>query len=303
MARRNVDSAVSDESRRTHPLARSALGPRRFARLPGDARAVLDRHLPAGLHRHRRSDRRHAGRDATNALGLLVRVRRHEPVSRRAIRQLRAAPGRALGPGGVHACVGGLRDVAKHRATRVLSRRAGHVGRRGHRDLARSDSRYVPACRCAARDVASHDLLRRSACDRADGRRVSVRACRLAFDLLVSDRHRRDPVDCELQAAARNAAPEPAPAIQREEPDARLPRNGRQRALHDAGAGERHPVQRYVLVCALGAGFSRRSPAPSAGAVLLVVPDHDRRDHGRRVLLGAAGRAHQAAPPDSPRFF
>jgi DHA1 family bicyclomycin/chloramphenicol resistance-like MFS transporter len=38
-----------------------------------------------------------------------------------------------------------------------------------------------------------------------------------------------------------------------------------QPALPDAGAGERHPVQRHVPLRALGAGVPRRAPAPRAG--------------------------------------
>ena len=37
-------------------------------------------------------------------------------------------------------------------------------------------------------------------------------------------------------------------------------------------------------------------------AVLLVLHAHHRRHHGRRLGVGAAGRAHQAAAPDPPRL-
>ena len=91
----------------------------------------------------------------------------------------------------------------------LLPRAAGHVGRRRHRGLARGHPRHVPAGRRAARDVAGDDLLRRRAGGRADGRRLPVRARRLACDLLVPDRGRRRAVDRQLQAAAGDAAPQP----------------------------------------------------------------------------------------------
>jgi DHA1 family bicyclomycin/chloramphenicol resistance-like MFS transporter len=76
---------------------------------------------------------------------------------------------------GVHAGLGRLRAVAPHRHAGVLARGAGHVGRRGHRGVARGDPRHVPARRRAARDVAGDDLLRHRAGGRADGRRLPVR--------------------------------------------------------------------------------------------------------------------------------
>ena len=50
------------------------------------------------------------------------------------------------------------------------------------------------------------------------------------------------------------------------QPAARLLGAGQQPALHDAGAGERHPVQRHVPLRALGAGLPRRAPATSSRA-------------------------------------
>src|SRR6218665_2180498 len=61
------------ESRRPYPLARPPLGAGRAAGMPEHARTVLDRHLPARLHRHRAVDRRHAGADEADPVGLPVR--------------------------------------------------------------------------------------------------------------------------------------------------------------------------------------------------------------------------------------
>ena len=93
----------ADESRRKLPLARTALGPGRPAGLPGHARPVLDRHLPAGLLGHCGVDRRDTGADAADAVGLPVRLRGDEPVPWRAVRQLRPPAGRAVGHRAVHA--------------------------------------------------------------------------------------------------------------------------------------------------------------------------------------------------------
>src|SRR5690349_19006348 len=76
-------TADRDESRRTNDLAGAELGARGPPRLPGHARAVLDRHLPARVHRHRAGDRRVAGRDAADAVGVPVRLRGDEPLPRR----------------------------------------------------------------------------------------------------------------------------------------------------------------------------------------------------------------------------
>src|SRR5262245_9473433 len=51
-------------------LARPALGARSAARRPRHDRAVRDRHLPAGLRRHREVARRDAAAAAADAVGL-----------------------------------------------------------------------------------------------------------------------------------------------------------------------------------------------------------------------------------------
>ncbi len=61
------------------------------------------------------------------------------------------------------------------------------------------------------------------------------------------------------------------PAVQRAQPAARLLAAGLEPAFLDAGAGQRHPVQRHVPLRAVGAGVPGRTPAPRAGAVLLVL--------------------------------
>ena len=95
------------------------------------------------------------------------------------------------------------------------------AGRR-HRGVARDDPRHVPAGRRAAGDVAGDDLLRRRAGGRADGRRLPVRARRLARDLLVPRRRSACCCGRQLAAAARDAARGAAAAVQRAQPDARL---------------------------------------------------------------------------------
>ncbi len=291
-----------DESRRQDDLAGAQLGPRRAARLPRHAGAVLDRHLPAGLHRHRPGDRRVAGRDAADALGLPVRLRRDEPVPRRALRQHRPAPGGARRAGGVHPRLGRLRPVAEHRRAGLLPGAAGHVGRRRHRRLPRRHPRHVPAGRRAAGDVAGDDLFRRRAGGGADGRRLPPGARRLALDLLVPHRRRRRPLRRHLAAAAGDAARHPSPAVQRPQPAARLLGAGQQPALPHAGAGQRHPVQRHVPLRPLGAGVPRRAPASRAGRVLLVLRPVDRRDHERRLPLRADGGQGQDLAPDPLRL-
>src|SRR5574343_2027826 len=47
---------------------------------PGHAGSVLDRHLPAGLHRHRAKPGGPPGRDAADAVGLPDGLRPDEPV-------------------------------------------------------------------------------------------------------------------------------------------------------------------------------------------------------------------------------
>ncbi len=95
-----------------------------------------------------------------------------------------------------------------HRRAGVLARGARHVGGAGM-VVSRAVIRDMfPPGRRAAGDVAGDDLLRRRAGRRADGRRLPVRARRLALDLLVPHRGRRAAVVAELQAAARDAARE-----------------------------------------------------------------------------------------------
>ena len=213
--RRAAYTGPADESRRTHHLAGPELGPGDPARLPRHARPVLDRHLPAGLHRHRQGDRRVAGRDAADAVGVPVRLRDHESLPWRAVRQLRPPTGGARRARRVHARLGRLRALAAHRRAGLLSRPAGHVGGRRDRRLARRHPRHVPARRRAAGDVAGDDLLRRRAGGRADDRRLPLRPRRLAFDLLAAHRRRRRPVRAQLEAAARDAARVAQAAVQR----------------------------------------------------------------------------------------
>ena len=91
-------------------------------------------------------------------------------------------------------------------------------------------------------------------------------------------------------------------AVQRRQPAARLLEPGEQPALPDAGAGERHPVQRHVPLRAVDAGLPRRDPRPRAGRVLLVLRPDDRRHHGRRVPLRADGGPGQGDAPDPLRL-
>ena len=237
----------------------------------GDARhagAVCGGHLPAGLRRHCRLHRRDAGADAADAVGVPVRLCLHEPVPRRAVRQLRPAAGGARRHRAVHPRLGRLRDERQHRRAGVLARAAGPVDRRRHRRVARGDPRHVPARRCAARDVAGDDLLRRRAGRRTDRRRLAVRARELARDLLVSRRGGRRAVDRQLEAAARNVARHAAPAVQRAQPDARLLAAGLEFAFRGTGLRQRRAVQRHVPVRAVGADVPGQAPRPRADRVL-----------------------------------
>ena len=185
-----------------------ALGPGRAARLPRHARAVLDRHLPAGLHRHRRrrSARRRCEMQQTLSaylFGFAFMNLFHGALSDSFGR-------RPVVLCGHRACSRSRRSAARCRrhigALVLLPRAAGHVGRRRHRRLARRHPRHVPAGRRAAGDVAGDDLLRRRAGGRADGRRLPVRARRLALRSSGSCRRRRRAVGRQLEAAARDAA-------------------------------------------------------------------------------------------------
>ena len=174
----------------------------------------IDTYLPAftGIAA---GDRRVAGRDAADAVGLPVRLRDHESVPWRAVRQLRAPTGGAGRARRVHARLGRLRALAAHRRAGLLSRLAGHVGGRRDRRLACRHPRHVPARRRAAGDVAGDDLLRRRAGGGADDRRLPVRPRRLALDLLAAHRRRRRPVRAQLEAAAGDAARVAQAAVQR----------------------------------------------------------------------------------------
>ena len=292
-----------DESRRPHPLARAAVGAGGAAGLPGHARAVLDRHLPAGVHRHR------AGIGATPVemqqtlsaylFGFAVMNLFHGALSDSFGRR----PVVLRRPGRLHAGLGRLRAVAAHRRAGLLPRDAGHVGRRRHRDLARRHPRHVPAGRCAAGDVAGDDLLRRRAGGGADGRRLPVRARRLACDLLVPDRARRRPLDRQLQAAAGDAAPQPQAS--RSTRATCCAATGGSAATR-ASWRSRWPAASRSTACSCTCCRRRCSSASTcslgAGAVLLVLHADDRRHHGRRLPVGPDGRTHQAAAPDPPRL-
>ena len=206
-------------------------------------------------------DRRDAGRDAADALGLPVRLRLHEPVPRRAVGQLRPPAGGAVGPGGVHARLAGLRAVADHRPAGAVPRAAGPVDRRRHRRLARGHPRHVPAGRGAEGDEPGHDLLRRRAGHRADRRRLPVRAPGLAQHLLVPGR--RSAWCCSSPTS--KLLPETLHLDQRQPfevrpPDARLLGPVLRPALPAAGAGQRRALQRHVPLRAGGARLPRRPP-------------------------------------------
>ncbi len=72
--------------------------------------------------------------------------------------------------------------------------------------------------------------------------------------------------------------------------------------LPDAGAGQRHPVQRHVPVCAERTGVAGRGAAAAAHAVLLVLPAQRGGHHARCLRVGPAGRAAAAEVPDPPRL-
>ena len=193
----------------------------------------------------------------------------------------------------VHARVGRLRAVAAHRRAGVLPRAAGHVGRRRHRRLARRHPRHVPARRRAARDVAGDDLLRRRAGGRADGRRLPVRACRLARDLLVPRPRSASSLfvaNCRLLPETLHATHRAA--VQRAQPAARLlgaRRRARASSLLALASGI--PFNGMFLYVLSAPVFLGEHLGTGAGRVLLVLHADDRRHHGRRLAVGAAGRA------------
>src|SRR6186713_2538018 len=121
------DRTSAHEPQRRSTVAWPTLDPGPVAGLPGHARAVRDRHLPAGLRRHRAHAGRHAGADAADPVGLPVRLRADEPVPRRAVRQLRPPAGGAVGAGDVLAGLGWLRAGADDRLAGLLPRAAGLV--------------------------------------------------------------------------------------------------------------------------------------------------------------------------------
>ena len=107
----------------------------------------------------------------------------------------------------------------------------------------------------------------------------------------------------QLEAAARDAARDAPAAVQ----SVHLLRGywqlGSQPALPAARAGERR-----ARSTACSSTCSRRRSswasilAPGADAVLLVLPAHHQRHHGRRLRLGAAGRADRADAADPLRL-
>ncbi len=159
---------------------------------------------------------------------------------------------------------------------------------------------HVRAVRRAAGDVADHHLLRRGAGGRADGRRLPVRARRLAFDLLVPGGRGRRALHRQLAPVARDPAPHDEAALSHRAADARILAAHQQLALHAAGPGQRRALQRPVPLRAGGARVPGRAPAHGAAAFLRLLPVLDRRHHGRRLHERAAGRPDQAAPPDPP---
>ncbi|KAH1281225.1 hypothetical protein KXX11_004323, partial [Aspergillus fumigatus] len=156
-----------------------------------------------------------------------------------------------------------------HRPSGALPGPAGpvHRGRRG--GVARRHPRHVRALRGTAGDEPGDHLFRHRPRDRPHRRRLAVRAPGLAQRLLVPDRRGRAAVERQLQAAARDPAPLPAPALPGPAPAGGLLAIGLQPPLPAAGPGQRRAVQRHVPVCAVGAGLSRPASGPGAHPFLL----------------------------------
>jgi hypothetical protein len=245
---------------------------------------------------------RHAGADAADAVGLPVRLRLHEPVPRRAGGQLRPPAGGAVGHRGVHLASAGcalsqtIGQLVFFRALQGLSTGAGIVVSRAViRDMFPPDQ---------AQKVMSQVTIYFGVAPAVApiiGGWLFVHAGWHAH-LLVPHRRRRGAV-----AANYKLLPETLHATQRQ------PFNVRNlmRGYWQLGSSPRFlllalasgvPFNGMFLYVLSAPEFLGDAPAAGADAVLLVLPAHHRRHHGRRLGQRPPGRPHRAQAADPPRL-
>jgi MFS family permease len=282
------------------PSGAAALGPGPAAGRPGHARAVFDRHLPAGVHRHR------ASLGATPVqmqqtlsaylFGFAAMNLFHGALADSFGRRPVVLVGWPCSPGLGRLCAGD-----QHRRAGDSGGRAGPVGRGRHGGVAGVIRDMFPPAE--AQRVMSQVTIYFGVAPavapmvggwlfvHADWHSDLLAAGRVGVLLFAANwrclpetlhRPRRQPFNRATCCAATGSWA-PARASWR-------------------WPGQRRAVQRHVPVRAVGARVPRRTPGPGADAVLLVLHAVDRRHHGRRLDFGAARRPRQAAAPDPLRL-